>query len=139
MPAEPLRPEDLYRFRWIDHPRLDPSGSRVAYQLSWADRDQQDYRGAVVVRDLGTGSELTVASSGGRDRFPEWSPDGSRLCFSGRTDRLDQLYVADPAGGESQRLTDLPFGVRQARWSPDGSRLAFLAPVLEDPGAVVPD
>ena len=139
MPAEPLRPEDLHHFRWIDHPRLDALGSRVAYQLSWADADLQDYQGAVIVRDLGSGSELTLAGSGDRDRFPEWSPDSCQLTFSGRSDRLDQLYLADLTAGSSQRLTDLPFGVRQARWSPDGSRLAFLAPVLEDPGAVVPD
>lgn len=139
MPAGPLRPDDLYHFRWIDHPRINFTSRRVAYQLSWADSELRDYRGEVVVRDLDSGSEIVIAGAGRRDRLPEWSPDGGRLCFLGRTDRLDQLYVADPTGGEAQRFTDLPYGVRQARWSPDGSLLAFLAPVLDQPGAVVPD
>src|ERR1700687_2023136 len=51
MPA-PIVPEDLYRFRWIDHVRLSRDGERVAYQLSWADGEARQNRSRIVVRPL---------------------------------------------------------------------------------------
>ena len=50
--AAPITPEDLYRFRWIDHVRLSPDGERVAYQVAWADSNSRQNRSRIVVRRL---------------------------------------------------------------------------------------
>jgi dipeptidyl aminopeptidase/acylaminoacyl peptidase len=137
--SSPLTPEDLARFRWVDHVRLSPGGDRVAYQLSWADVEARRNRGQVVVVDLEEGSPLEVEAGSARDHSPEWSPSGNHLAFLGRRGGRDQLFVTELASGHSRRLTDLPDGVLAARWAPDGSRLAVLAWTLTDPEAVVDD
>ena len=57
----PITSEDLYLFRWVDHVRLSPDGSRLAYSLSWADRDARERLSRVNVRPVGGGEiELTA-------------------------------------------------------------------------------
>lgn len=139
MPA-PLTPDDLYRFRWVDHVRLSPGGDQVAYQIGWADAEARENRGEIFVHALEGGAEpVALPGSGRRDHSPEWSPDGTRVAFLGRTGARDQVYIAAAGGGEATRLTHLKDGVEAVRWSPDGQTMALLAPVLTEPDAVVDD
>jgi dipeptidyl aminopeptidase/acylaminoacyl peptidase len=60
-----------------------------------------------------------------------WSPDGSRLAFSGTLtpDLIDSgsadLYVLTLASGAVQKIVSQPGPDLSPRWSPDSSRLAF--------------
>ena len=137
---KPIRPEDLYLFRWLDHVRLGPDGERVAYQVGWADAEARENRGVVVVQALAPESEpAVVAGADRRCHYPEWSPDGSQLAFLGRCGTRDQLFAASVQGGPARQLTELPDGVTALRWSPDGRHIAFLARQLAEPAAVVDD
>ncbi len=64
---------------------------------------------------------------GSRERFPQISPDGSRLAFYSDKSGEYQIYTAD-AGGEKaweQLTTDLDRYAYHLEWSPDGSKLLF--------------
>ena len=140
MSKPPLTADDLTRFRWVDHVRLSPSGDRVAYEVSWADADARENRARVVVGPAATGTpSRELRADARRDRAPEWSPDGSRIAFLGRTGARDQLFVAGADGGDAVQLTAIPDGVLAAEWSPDGRTIAFLARVVGDPEGVVDD
>ncbi|MCB2203784.1 BamA/TamA family outer membrane protein [bacterium] len=57
---------------------------------------------------------------------PSWSPDGKRVLFAGlSTAGQYDLYVADPARGSLDRLTDDFYDDRDPAWSPDGDRVVF--------------
>src|SRR2546421_701955 len=124
--AAPITPEDLYRFRWIDHVRLSPDGERVAYQVAWADSNSRQNRSRIVVRRLLDPEPIEPTAGVLRDHSPEWSPDGRKLAFVSKVGAADQLFVIDLAvGGPAQQLTSVPEGVSRPQWSPDGTRLVF--------------
>jgi dipeptidyl aminopeptidase/acylaminoacyl peptidase len=136
----PLTADDLSRFRWVDHVRLSPSGDQVAYDLSWADMDARQNRGRVMVGPAEPGAPAReLRGDVRRDHAPEWSPDGTRIAFLGRTGARDQLFVAPEDGGDAVQLTTVPDGVLGAEWSPDGRSLAFLGRVVSDPDGIVDD
>src|SRR5213080_4156371 len=138
--AAPITPEDLYRFRWIDHVRLAPDGERVAYQVGWADATSRQNRSRIVVRRLLDPEPIGATGGALRDHSPEWSPDGRKLAFISRVGADDQLFVLDiTTGGTAQQLSAVPEGASAPAWSPDGSRIAFVGAVLSDPEAVVDD
>ena len=56
---------------------------------------------------------------------PSWSPDGTRIAFSGQSHGFTDLYVLDVETEVVTRLTADPFADLQPAWSPDGRSLAF--------------
>jgi Tol biopolymer transport system component/DNA-binding winged helix-turn-helix (wHTH) protein len=68
--------------------------------------------------------------------FPSWSPDGSRIAFSGRSAGQDwQLYVAPANGGPVQLLPGSAEGFAPT-WSPDGTALAFQSLTFNTPSKI---
>lgn len=135
----PLTADDIYRFHWVDHVRLSPTGDRVAYVVVHADRDDVDYRSAVYVRAVTAGGQLTKVTAGPGDAHPEWAPDGRRLAYTSRVNKVAQVFVLDSDGGEARKLTDLVEGVGGFAWSPDGRRIAFVGTVIGHPEGIVDD
>ncbi len=135
-----ITPDDLYRFRFVDHARISPDGRRVAYQLWWPDGEERANRGHIVLQDLGSSSQPLELTSGPYDSAPEWSPAGDRILCLRKSEGPPQLYVVDAVvGAEPVLLAELPDGVVAARWSPDGTRVAFVGRVPSEPEGVVDD
>lgn len=55
--------------------------------------------------------------------FPRFSPDGSKLAFSGRDDGPFEVYVMNAEGGPARRLTWIGTSTQVAGWSPDGRQV----------------
>lgn len=72
--------------------------------------------------------QLTQTGNGFQDRFPVWSPDGTKIAF-GRTTFTapSQIYVMNADGTNPTRLSNNAFSDRQPSWSPDGTRIAFIS------------
>jgi Tol biopolymer transport system component len=59
----------------------------------------------------------------GFGRTPAWSPDGSKLAYTGWGDYAPAIYIVNSDGsGTVQLTTD---GTGDPTWSPDGSRIVF--------------
>jgi Tol biopolymer transport system component len=87
---------------------------------------------------LGSGNPvLTIVDvdTDGREQFalptlgeiynPSWSPDGTRLVFSGLAGGLSDLFVFTVATRALERLTTDAYADLHPAWSPDGRSLAF--------------
>ncbi len=73
----------------------------------------------------------------GAMRFPQWSPDGSRIAFSVYTDEGGaRTYTAMTDGSEIHQLGDQLEIVWGPSWSPDGTKIAFEARIADEQMAI---
>ncbi|HWG37485.1 MAG TPA: PDZ domain-containing protein [Terriglobales bacterium] len=77
----------------------------------------------VVPRSGGVATRLTAGP--GVQSHPIFSPDGTRIAFTGEYDGNVDVFVVAASGGEPQRLTYHPGADRAVGWSPDGARVIF--------------
>jgi hypothetical protein len=100
-----------------------------------------DGRSIAYLREKGDDVELWVMDRDGSNRLPivegtividhvSWSPDGTRLAFSGSTfDDTEDIWIVNRNGSGLINLTpDAGSAVifdRNPEWSPDGTRLVF--------------
>lgn len=120
--------DDLGRWVIPGDPSIAPDGGRVVYSVRSADVDADEN-----VHSLwwvGTdGAPATTLTTGRADLAPRYSPDGATIAFLRAVDGPPQLWALPVAGGEPERLTELPAGAGVPVWSPDGTKIAFTAPV----------
>jgi Tol biopolymer transport system component len=110
-------------------PALSPDGKSIAYAAGAAG----DTR--IYVRQIDGGRAIRVAESlVDNQRWPQWSPDGTKLVFqAGHAERdadstmpPNALYVVPALGGVPRRLFSDTASDISPSWSPDGSRIAFV-------------
>lgn len=87
-----------------------------------------DYGGEIwtVLRTGGRAERLV--SGEGQLSHPIFSPDGSRIAFTGRYDGNTDVYVVPSEGGEPKRLTFHPGADEAVGWTPDGRSILFRSP-----------
>src|SRR5947209_8155740 len=125
-----LEPADLYHLRLTSDPQISPDGKRVAFVLTHADEEKDEYISNIYLVEDGSMRQFT---SGNKDFAPRWSPDGRYLAFlSGRKGKA-QVHVMPAQGGESLAFTDRKRGAGVPFWSPDSGAIAFIAPVQTTP------
>lgn len=130
-----MLPDDVYALTGASDPRLDPTGTTVAFAIWSVDRESNDYRANIwLVPVDGASPPRRFTTGDRRDGTPRWSPDGARLAFTSARKEKEpaQLYVIPVGGGEPTRLTDLKEDVQQPVWSPDGTQIAFAARLRDD-------
>ena len=131
-PQRSLRLDDLYRFERLSDPALHPDGSLVAYTVTTADDDSDDYRSQIWAVPF-DGGQPRAYTNGTQDGSPVWSPDGRWLAFLRTGDDGPQLWVLPTGGGDGRRVDAGP--VAEFVWSPDSTRFAVVRPLpLEGSG-----
>ena len=130
----PVTAQDLTRLRGVSDPQISPDGRRVAFVMTTASEERDEYLSNVWVVAADGGEPRRFTAGPTRDTLPRWSPDGRWLAFvSDRgPKKKSQLYAMPADGGEAIQLTDLAngvFGQWGVAWSPDSTRLAFVARV----------
>ena len=83
------------------------------------------YAGDIWIAPKTGGAAVRLSTPRGAESFPRFSPDGTRLAFSGNYDGNADVYVMPAAGGEPRRITHHGSNDRLLGWFPDGQSLLF--------------
>jgi Tol biopolymer transport system component len=122
-----VRLRQLHGELWT--PRYSPDGRKIAFvhdtqgrgQICLMNADGSDVVNLSSVGVSGTG----VAETPSCDRWPVWSPDGSKIAFLSDRNGDWDLHVMNADGTGQRRLAGNPGLDRAPAWSPDGRRLAW--------------
>jgi len=83
------------------------------------------YGGDIWVVEKSGGVAHKLSSPDGEESWPKFSPDGSRIAFSGNYDGNTDVYVVPSLGGVSERITWHGMNDRVLDWHPDGEQVLF--------------
>ena len=83
------------------------------------------YAGDIWVAPKTGGEAVRLSSPRGEESFPKFSPDGSRIAFSGNYDGNMDIYVMPANGGVPERLTHHGAPDRMVNWYPDGKHILY--------------
>lgn len=112
------RPRTVNAAQVMENVALSPKGERVLFGA----------RGDIFSAPVEKGGTRNLThSSNAHDKFPRWSPDGSRVAFiSDRSGEEEIWTVAQDGLAQPQQLTTGGNAQRYApEWSGDGKRIAF--------------
>jgi dipeptidyl aminopeptidase/acylaminoacyl peptidase len=130
----PIRPDDLFRLKFVQGAALAPDGRSVVYAVSHVADDGEEECVTLWLLAVESGEARQLTAGQARDFAPRFSPDGRQVAFVSTRGEKPQVYVIAVDGGEARRLTDLSQGVVGGPvWSPDGEWLAFTAGPPGDP------
>ncbi|MBC8065432.1 MAG: PDZ domain-containing protein, partial [Chlorobia bacterium] len=94
---------------------LSPSGNRIAVEA----------RGELFSLPAKTGETRNFSgTSGARERFPSWSPDGKSIAYVSDATGAYEVYTQPQMGGAPTKLTDAKVSINGLEWSPDSKFIA---------------
>ncbi len=99
-----------------------PDGDSIVFERDVSDTDDNLLSADVWSIDVATGVETQLTDTARMEFFPDVSPDGTRIVFSGDGD----IYAMNADGAGETRLTSSPRFETAPTFSPDGTRMAFL-------------
>jgi tricorn protease len=115
------RVEERERFvnpaRYITDFEVSPKGRRAAFCA----------RGDIALAPAKEGRLLRLAATSGiREKFPRWAPDGKSIAYISEATGEEEIYVATVPGGEVRQVTKATEGWKYPpAWSPDGKKVAY--------------
>ena len=112
------RPSHITVASLIEDASLSPKGERALFCA----------RGDIFTAPVEKGPTRNLThSSSAHDKWPRWSPDGSRIAFISDKSGEEELYtIAQDGSGQPEQLTTGGKAMRYAPdWAPDGKRIAF--------------
>ena len=123
--------------------KVAPDGNAVVVAAERADWEKQIFRKELwLYRITGQSGTLVQLTQSGRDKEPQWSPDGQWIAFlserkvekgkdddaggdSGTDKETAQLYLISPNGGEAFAVTSSSEEVHAFAWAADSKALYF--------------
>ena len=116
-------------------PRATAAERLLRFPDVWHDRVVFTYAGDLWTASTRGGTAVRLTSHPGMELFAKFSPDGSRIAFTGQYGGDEQVYVMAADGGAPHQLTFYPtpgplperwgYDNQVYGWTPDGKSVVF--------------
>jgi len=87
-----------------------------------------DYHGEIFIvpSEEGVGEMTQVTSSGWRDRYQVWSPDGKYIAYVSDESLEEEIWLYEVATGEKEKVTEHESAKNRVVWSKDSQQFAWV-------------
>lgn len=123
--GELSKPVQLYSYPRSTQasPTFHPDGSKLAFV---SDKD-----GGIRIYLIPTtpsekrANAVLISKQNRENSCPAWSPDGTKIAYSAKTNSIRQIWIYDFARDEEWQLTSGPTNKENPSWAPDSCHLVF--------------
>ncbi len=127
--TRPITPDDLWNLRRVGQPEHVPGTSSVVVPVATHPDGEEPMSTLYLVGRDGETRQLTSGERHATAPAPD--PTGEYIAFvSKHGDDKAQAHVIRLSGGEADKVSDLPLGVKFVTWVPQRNSLVVLAPLL---------
>ena len=128
-------PDDLYLHQRLTDLHCVAGNDCAVATVRSVDRDNDQYISCIWAVPLNGNQPARQLTRGpGRDKSPQWSPDGKQLAFlSDRAGGAPQLYLMRSDGGEARQVGQFELGVTQLQWAKTGDAVLATVALRIDP------
>ena len=116
---------DSVAYRSYAGPDWSPDGERIVFSVGGGGTQFQGAYNIYLMDSDGSDVQQLTFSEDYDDRFPAWSPDGTKIAFETRRDGNWEIYLMNVDGTGLRNISNNPGKDLWASWSPDGTRIAF--------------
>jgi dipeptidyl aminopeptidase/acylaminoacyl peptidase len=129
-----ITPHDLWAMKRLGSPDVSPDGKAVVFTVQEWSVEKNRSTTNLWIADLETGALRRLTRAQASDGAPRWSPDGTRIAFQSKRgdDEQAALYVIPVAGGEAEKVIELPYAVASPKWLPDGKGVVVATRVISE-------
>lgn len=107
------------------NPQISPDGTKLIYGRSFFDQNFQQHDELYTSNLDGSNEQALTNTPDFNEFLPFWSPDGTRILFSGGGENDPTgLYIMN-SDGTNREFVLADVNGEKIGWSPDGSRIAF--------------
>jgi Tol biopolymer transport system component/DNA-binding winged helix-turn-helix (wHTH) protein len=126
VPSSGGEPKPLNIGEQAEYPVVSRLGRRLAYTRTAVDFNI--WRAPGLSARQGAPPPTRFIASTSLDYFPNYSPDGKRICFTSNRSGHLELWVCDSDGKNPKQLTFFNHWLTiNGNWSPDGKQIAFMS------------
>lgn len=127
----PITPEDLWRMYRIASLHVSSDKSFAVFTQSEYNINENKGYTDIYKIDLTSFENKKLTTHKAGESSPILSIDGKKLAFISKREDDDkgQIYILPMDGGESERITSMPFGVSSIKWHPNGKEIFFASNV----------
>lgn len=124
-----MTPEILWSFGRIGNVALAPDQSKVAYTVTYFNKEEDRSYSDIYVLDLNTNQSTQLTNTNVNETAVAWTPDGKKIAYIAQ----DQLWEMNPDGSSPRQITDIEGGISGFLYAPDMSKIAFCKDVRLEP------
>lgn len=122
-------PSEMMKLKLLKDVQVSPDHQSALFVSTEALlTEEKDINISRIYKSSTNGKEnpLPLTPSDSSAMQPRWSPDGQWIAFISDRSGSRQLYLMDPSGNKTTRITNSKNGIQTFRWAPDSHRMAFV-------------